>query len=115
MSPRRLSGWEPAEVTTCEYDGDRLIRTVTIREPEFSNLDVAVLIEARRRRRVRRGPHGYPISEATDPDNQFAFKAANPTRDWAMKALTQAQRAWYAANPQDEGDPSLVWNVEKLN
>jgi hypothetical protein len=92
-----------------------VVRSVTIREPEFSTLDVAVLLEARRRSRVKRGPHGYSIRDATDPDNQFAFKASNPTRDWAMRALTQAQKAWYAANPQDEGDPSLVWNVEKLN
>lgn len=91
------------------------MRSVTVREAEFSPLDVAALLEVRRRRRVKRGPHGYPITEATDPANQFAFKAGNPTRDWAMRALTQAQKAWTAANPQDEGDPSLVWNVEKLN
>jgi hypothetical protein len=101
-------------VTTYEYDGDRLVASVTIREPEFSSLDVAVLLEARRRQRVKRGPHGYPITEAMDPDNQFAFKADKPVRDWAMTALHQAQKAWFASHPEDKGDPSLVFPVEKM-
>jgi hypothetical protein len=101
-------------VTTYEYDGDgRVVRSATVREPEFSDLDVATLIEARRRQRVKRGPHGYPINEAMDPDNQFAFKADKPVRDWAMAALHQAQKAWFASHPEDKGDPSLVFPVEK--
>lgn len=115
VSPRRLSGWEPAEVTTREYDADgREVRSVTVREAEFSPLDVAALIEARRRQRVRRGPHGYTVADATDPDNQFAFKAGRPVRDWAMVALTTAQKQWFAEHPDDKNDPSLVFHVEKL-
>lgn len=89
------------------------MRSVTTREPEFNALDVAALIEARRRQRVRKGPHGYPITEATDPLNQFAFKVPSPRRDWAMHALHKAQKAWLAAHPDDKGDPSLIWDVEK--
>jgi hypothetical protein len=112
VSPRRLSGWEPAEVTTYEYDGDRLVRAVTIREPEFSTVDTAALLEARRRARVRRGPHGYTIAEATDPDNQFAF-VAKPRQDWAMRALNQAQEAYKRDNPGATDLSSLVWDVKK--
>jgi hypothetical protein len=107
-----LSGWEPAEVTSYEYDGDRLVRTVTVQEPEFSTLDVAVLLEARRRARVRRGPHGYTIAEATDPENQFAF-VAKPRQDWAMRALELAQKAYKAENPGATDAGSLVWDVQK--
>lgn len=115
MSPRRLSGWEPAEVTTYEYDADgRVARTATVREAEFSPLDVAVLIEARRRQRARRGPHGYTMAEATDPENQFAFRVDKPVRDWASKALSTAQKRWFAEHPEDKDDPSLVFHVEKM-
>jgi hypothetical protein len=99
-------------VTTFEYDGDRLVSSVTIREAEFSPLDVAALLEARRRARVRRGPHGYTIAEATDPDNQFNF-VAKPRQDWAMRALNQAQEAYRAENPKATDLHSLVWDVQK--
>lgn len=115
MAPRRLSGWEPAEATTYEYDdAGRVVASVTIREAEFSPMDVAALLEARRRQRVKRGPHGYPVTEAMDPENQFAFKAEAPVRDWAMAALHQAEKAWYASHPEDKGDPSLVFPVRKM-
>ena len=101
-------------MTVYEYDGDgRFAKSATVREPEFSPLDVAVLLEARRRQRVKRGPHGYPITEAMDPANQFTFRADKPVRDWAMAALHQAQKAWFAAHPDDKGDPSLIFPVEK--
>jgi hypothetical protein len=110
-----LSGWEPAEATTFEYGEDgRVVASVTIREAEFSPMDVAALLEARRRQRVKRGPHGYPLTESMDPDNQFAFKADKPRRDWAMAELHRAQKKWFAEHPEDKGDPSLVFPVEKL-
>lgn len=89
-----------------------MVRSVTIREPEFSALDVAVLLEARRRVRVRRGPHGYTIAEATDPANQFAF-VAKPRQDWAMRALNQAQDAYKRENPKATDLNSLVWDVQR--
>jgi hypothetical protein len=99
-------------VTTYEYDGDRLVSSVTIREAEFSPLDVAALLEARRRARVRRGPHGYTVAEATDPDNQFAF-VAKPRQDWALRAMNQARAAYEAENPKATDLGSLVWDVQK--
>lgn len=102
---------------TTHYDADGNItgRSVMVREAEFSAMDVAAMLEARRRQRVKRGAHGYPITEAMDPDNQFAFKAGKPVRDWAMAALHQAQKAWFTEHPDDKGDPSLVFPVEKMH
>ena len=109
-----MTGWEPAEVTTYEYDGDgRLVRSTTVREAEFTPDEVASLLASRRAAGVRRGSHGYTIAEATDPANQFAFAPSKPVRDWAMKAMHSAQQQWYAEHPEDKGDPSLVWTVEK--
>lgn len=85
-------GWEPAEVTTYEYDeAGRAVRSITVREPEFSAWDLAVLLADRADERVPRGRHGLPISEATDPANQFAFEAEGPTTDWAQKVLDEAE------------------------
>lgn len=83
-----------------------------MREPEFDDLDVAALIEARRRARVRRGPHGYTIEEATDPANQFAFEA-KPRQDWAMKTQLETERRYREANPDAKDLASLVWDVTR--
>jgi hypothetical protein len=43
---RRWAGWEPAEITTYEYDdAGRLIRATTVREPEWGEVDRAAAIE----------------------------------------------------------------------
>lgn len=49
-----------------------------------------------------------------DPANQFAFRPGEPRRDWAAKAVYDAQKAFFAVNPDAKGDPSLVWNVQKM-
>jgi hypothetical protein len=104
-------GWEPATVTLHEYDGDKLVRSVTVQEPEWSPDDVALVIASRRDERVKRGPHGYPLEMAMDPENQFAFEPGKPRRDWAMKALQDAQEAYFTSNKDARGDRSLVWDV----
>lgn len=106
-------GWEPAQITTFEYDGDRLVRAVTVVEPEWSAEDRALLVASRRAERVKRGPHGYSLEEAMDPANQFRFDPGKPRRDFAMKALQDAQRAYFKANPDARDDRSLVWDVKK--
>jgi hypothetical protein len=113
-----LSGWEPAEVTTYEYDGDRLVSSVTVREAEWSSGDVAALIAARRRANVKRSPTGYTVAEATDPANRDAFfvkrnadGVPTPKRDYSVHALTRAQEDFYRAFPAAKGDPSYVWTV----
>jgi hypothetical protein len=100
-------------VTTYEYDDDgRVVRAVTVAESEFSALDVAALLEAKRRGNVRRGPHGYTIAEATDPADQFNWEA-HPRQDYALKALRKAQRDARAAAPDATDHDSVVWDVRK--
>lgn len=72
-------------VTHYEYDdGGRLVRSVSVPEPEWTPEDVALLVSSSRLEREV-GPHGIPMSEATDPANQFAFEGHIRT-DWAEKA-----------------------------
>ena len=87
-----MLGWEPAEVTTYEYDGaGRVVRAVTVREPEFSHLDRKWLLDSLKRAREPRGSHGWPISEATARENMGRFVVPQPTTDFAKKALVEAQ------------------------
>lgn len=87
------------------------MRAVTVREPEFSLEDVAVMVASRRAERVKRGPHGIPLTEAMDPANQFAFEATGPKKDWALAALKAKQDLYYKQNPKAKDDPSLVFSV----
>lgn len=117
VSPRRLSGWEPAEVTEYHYDGDRLVGSTTRREPEWGDADrVAVLAELERRRLT--GSHGQPLDEAMSPladpsswEAQWGY-AASPNMDYAAQALERAQddyRKKYGDVPH-----GLKWSVRKV-
>ena len=82
------------------------------REPEFTAPDVAFLLASRRAEQAL-GPHGIPISEATDPANQYAFEADEfPLVDWAEKTLKDAidkrHREW-----PDENRNGHKWRVRR--
>lgn len=106
-------GWEPASVTTFEYDeSGRLARAVTVREPEFTPWDRAALLADVADSKELRGSHGRLISEVTDPANQFAYEAEPPAMDWAQKALDDAQEAYKKKNPKASLG-ALLWRVTK--
>jgi hypothetical protein len=113
VSHRRLSGWEPAEVTTFEYDGDRLVRTVTVREPEFTHGERSLLLASRAIGRDVNA-YGIPLSEAMDAANQFAFEAQeSPVIDWAEKTARDAQDRFYAGRPKGETRNGHRWGRVK--
>lgn len=113
VSHRRLSGWEPAELSSFEYDdAGRLLRVVTVREPEFTPDELALLLMSRRLQRDM-GRHGIPMAEATDPANQFAFAGYEaPLTDFAEKALEDAKDRYYKAWPNAERNGHL-WGVTR--
>jgi len=113
VSVRRVLGWEPGEVTTFEYDEQgRMVRSVTVREAEFSAWDRALLFESIEAERQPRGSHGWPISAATDPANMGRFKVSEPTTDFAAKALHDAQKAWRDQHGEQAGMDNLLWKVD---
>lgn len=89
-----------------------MVRAVTIREPEFSAWDRAVLLADVADSRVQRGSHGLPISEASDPANQFAFEVEPPVMDWAQKAMDDAREVYRKQNPQSPMG-ALMWKVRR--
>lgn len=85
-------GWEPGEATTFEYDDDgRLSRAVTVREPEFSDLDRVWLLRSWDDEHAPRGAHGVLMSEATDRKNMGTFELSEPATDYAQKAWIEGR------------------------
>jgi hypothetical protein len=105
VSVRRLQGWEPSERTVYEYGPDgRLSSSITTLESEYGPTDLEwleALLEVER----EQGPHGFPMTEATDtdadpdrPESHFRFVAGtqqiapegdtvwSPSYDFAEKA-----------------------------
>lgn len=89
-----------------------MVRAVTVREPEFSAWDRALLLADVAESKVRRGAHGLPLSEASNPENQFAFVVPEPHMDWAQKALDDAQEAFKKRNPKASMN-ALMWKVAR--
>lgn len=85
-------------------------RAVTVREPEFSLRDQAQLLDSFVAEREPRGPHGIPLSEATDPAyNPYSPDAkgrfvAEPVVDYAQSAIDKARedRRKSLQNPDDD-------------
>ncbi|MEU4399784.1 hypothetical protein [Micromonospora orduensis] len=109
VAPRRLDGWEPAETTTYEYDGGRLVRSVTVREPEWSDQDRAWLAALAAYRAGRCPSCGGDASVCCSPASDGAFVVPPPTRCHVTTALTIAQ-AQYQESPQPQ---ALLWHVER--
>lgn len=104
-------------MTRYEYDdAGRLVRSVTIPESEWSPADVSLLVMSRMDERDR-GPHGFPMSEATDPANQFKFQGQEkPLMDWAEKARKDSQDAFYKQRDTKDNPVNRnghIWGVSK--
>lgn len=98
-------------------NGDVLRTTVTVREPEFTPEDVAVMLESRRLDSRPRGRHGLLLSEATDPslspdaaDARGRF-VASPVVDFAQTAIDRAKEARRKSLKNPDDDFSLIWSV----
>ena len=118
VAPRRLEGWEPLVVTRYEYDGDRLVGSVTEREPEWSRADVEAL-DAIRQARAMVGPHGYPMDVAMSPEgdrssweSKYEWVVGPPVVDHAQAALDRTIAAYKKKYPNAEMG-ALRWRVEK--
>lgn len=83
-----------------------------MRESEFSAWDRAVLLADVAASRIPRGQHGLPLSETSDPENQFAYEVPPPRMDWAQKALDDAQEAFKKKNPKASMG-ALMWKVAR--
>lgn len=111
IPPRRLDGWEPTETTEYEYDdGGRLVRSVTVREPEWSEQDRAWMAALAAYRTTRCPNCGGDLGECTAHESDGrTFVVPDPVRCRARTALAIKQ-----AQYQDATQPeALLWRVER--
>lgn len=64
---------------------------MTVREPEFSDLDRVWMLRSWENDHAPRGEHGVLISEATDRNNMGAFELSEPLTDYVQKALIEGR------------------------
>lgn len=94
-----------------------MTRAVTVRESEYSLQDQARLLADWDAEHTNRGPHGVPVSEATDPaNNPFSTSStghfvAEPVIDFAQDAIDRAREARAKALKNPEDDWALLWRV----
>lgn len=92
MAPSRLHGREPRQVTTYTYDeGGRVVRSVTVREPEWTKQDLAeasalLQVEADTCRGC-----GQPMSESTQVEAEDGYDVDLPTRCHACTELNRVR------------------------
>jgi len=115
-SVAQLQGWTPKTITKVHRDDDgRVIGWETFTESEWTTEQVDLLL-ASRELEQERGPHGVPMSEATDPANQFAYYGDEPITDWVKKAQLDKEDA-YRKKHHSETNPvnmnGLIFPVKK--
>lgn len=112
------------EVTEYVYDDTgRVSRTVTTREAEWDEEQVDLLL-AVQQLTADLGPHGQPMSEATDPQGATNVKAKGPggyhykarviATDYAAAALREAQELEYKDDSAAARRDTDIWVVEKV-
>ena len=92
-------------------DGEVL--SVTVSEPRFTVQDKVALLVSFREDRAPRSRTGVLLSEAMDPNNQFAFEVPPPATDWSLAAMNAAQDRYRSAWPDADMD-SLMWSVKRV-
>jgi hypothetical protein len=101
VSYRRFHGWEPATVTTHEYDQDgRLLRSTARQEAEFDDSDRAMFLGLQEYEDGLCPNCGLPLDETTDGGNEFAYRHGERVRCHACG--TQAQ--WVHAQQDGMSD-----------
>lgn len=116
-------GWEPRELTEYHYDGaGRLIGSTKHRESEFDARQRDLLLAHLRSRRDI-GPHGQPMSEATDPranpsvEGGWHYEAA-PVTEFAQLAINTARDRYleqYGKHMTDAQKAALHWTVRRVD
>lgn len=110
MPPSRLDGREPGEVTEHEYDGERLVRSITTREPLYTDRDRAELLALAEYRAELCPVCGGPLAECTSHEATGPKFKASAVRCRRRDVLSMSQNA-----KQDTDRPeALVWSVATI-
>jgi hypothetical protein len=79
VSPSRFAGIEPVRRTVYTYGHDgQLLSSVTTTDPEWTEEDREMALRLFEYEKSLCGGCGHPLSETTDPHNEFAYGPASP-------------------------------------
>lgn len=113
----QLLGREPAEITIYEYDDDgRLTRSVTTREPRWTEEDIAWALAGIEEQADRCPKCSLPLSETTamnDGEPVHVYKVPKPKRCHGCDARIKAQDE-DAKMPSKRPD-ARMWVVEEVS
>ncbi len=109
MGVRELYGWSPRTVTV---DAEGKVLSVSVTESRFTTRERSLLLASVRLENAARNGHGILLSEAMDPDNQFAFEGFGPRKDWSEIAAAAHQKAYLAEHPNVD-TTGLRWGVRR--
>lgn len=98
---KRFDGWEPVEVAEHEYDGDRLIRTVTCREPEWDEEERAWMLAWLTYDANVHEACGHYLPDSTALEGDEGYEVPEAIRCHACTARVQAF-ARYSESPAPE-------------
>jgi hypothetical protein len=102
ISEKRLNGWEPAQATDYEYDGDgRLLRAVTRREPEWDDEQRASMLALHAYQSSLCGGCGGWLPDTTGDETDVSYVATDPVRCLRCTAISiQAKEYAEQDHPQ---------------
>lgn len=95
---------------TVDESGDVL--SVAVVEPRFTRAEVDVLLASRRKEREPRGPHGFTIAEATDPNVRGRIRVPLPTRDFIQQRIDKEKRSYEKTYGEHAEMGSLYFRAE---
>lgn len=91
---KRFAGWEPIEETIHEYAGDRLVRSVTRREPEWDDEERAWMLALLLYKANVHTECGHYLPDSTAPDADEGYEVDLPIRCHACTARAQALKRY---------------------
>lgn len=103
-----MEGREPVETTVHTYEDGLLVRSVTTREPEWTELDTAEVLALAEYRASLCPLHGGPLDDCTSHEDTGPQFQASAVRCRAQDELIIAQDTGNRDRPG-----ALLWQVEK--
>lgn len=109
----QLLGREPAEITVHEHEDGRLVRSITTREPRWTDEDIAWALAWMEEQADRCPCCGLPLSETTamkDGEPAHVYTVPKPKRCYGCDALIEAQEEDAKMPSKREG--ARMWSVQ---
>lgn len=106
-----MEGREPAEVTEHEYEGGRLVRSVTVREPEWTEQDLLEVLALAEYRDSLCDCCGLPKSQVWVHERDAPPFVVSKWLCLARRTLNETQAHLFSDKPPTPSQQALLWSV----